>query len=88
MNISDIRTKTDDELKQLLADLSKEALNLRFQKSNGQLSTLSRPAQVRKEVARIQTALRERAMGVSYAAKATKTKKAAAPKKAAKKKAS
>ena len=86
--IADVRTKSDDELNQIVTDLSKEAFNLRFQKTGGQLENLARPRLVRKELARAKTALRERALGLNYAtaAKAGKAKKPAA--KSAKKKAS
>jgi len=83
MNIVDVRTKSEDELKQLVNDLTKEAFNLRFQKSSGQVENLSRGKIVRKEVARIKTVLRERALGLSFAA--APTKKPAAKKTANKK---
>jgi len=85
MNIVDVRTKSEDELKQLVNDLTKEAFNLRFQKSSGQVENLSRGKIVRKEVARIKTVLRERTLGLNFAA--APSKKPAA-KKPAKKKAS
>ena len=37
MKAADVRTKTDDELKDQLADLRKESFNLRFQAASGQL---------------------------------------------------
>ena len=67
--ISDLRPKTADELKTQLADLQKEQFNLRFQKSSGQLENTSRVRQVRRDIARIQTVLGERARTESTAAK-------------------
>jgi large subunit ribosomal protein L29 len=69
MKISDIRPKTADELETQLADLEKEQFNLRFQRSSGQLENTSRVRQVRRDIARIQTVLAERARTQSAAAK-------------------
>ena len=57
---SDVRTKSDDELKEQLIDLRKEAFNLRFQASSGQLENTARVRAVRREIARIKTVLNER----------------------------
>lgn len=61
MKAVDIRTKTDDELKQQLADLRKEAFNLRFQAASGQLENTAQARLVRRDIARIKTVLGERA---------------------------
>ncbi|MBL4613713.1 MAG: 50S ribosomal protein L29, partial [Magnetovibrio sp.] len=37
MKATDVRTKSDDELKGQLIDLRKESFNLRFQAASGQL---------------------------------------------------
>lgn len=60
MEASDIRTKTDDELKDQLVQLKKEQFNLRFQKANGQLESTSRVRQVRRDIARVSTVVSER----------------------------
>ena len=52
---SDLKTKTTDELETLLANYKKEGMNLRFQKSMGQLEKPSRIRFVRREIARIKT---------------------------------
>lgn len=57
----DIRTKTDDQLKDALVALKKEQFNLRFQQASGQLENTARVRHVRREVARIKTVLAERA---------------------------
>jgi large subunit ribosomal protein L29 len=60
MKPTDARAKTDDELKQQLEDLSKEAFNLRFQRAGGQLENTARIRQVRRDIARVKTILGER----------------------------
>ena len=59
MEASDLRAKSRDQLMEQLADLRKEALNLRFQRASGQLESTSRVRDVRKDIARIQTVLNE-----------------------------
>ena len=61
MNATDVRAKSDDELKDALINLRKEAFNLRFQKASGQLENTARVRQVRRDIARIKTVLSERA---------------------------
>ncbi len=56
---SDLRTKTVDELKDSLMDLRKERFNLRFQKASGQLENTARARQVRRDIARVKTILRD-----------------------------
>ncbi|QFR32140.1 50S ribosomal protein L29 [Ancylobacter sp. TS-1] len=53
--ISDIRTKTVDELQDNLVSLKKEQFNLRFQKATGQLENTARVRQVRRDIARVKT---------------------------------
>jgi len=60
MKPDDLRTKTDDELSDMLAKLKKEQFNLRFQNASGQLSNTARFNQVRRDIARIKTILNER----------------------------
>lgn len=60
MKAADIRAKTDDELKDQLVTLRKEAFNLRFQRASGQLENTARVRQVRRHIAQIKTILGER----------------------------
>lgn len=53
------RANSGDELKAKLVELKKEQFNLRFQKASGQLENMARIGQVRKEIARVQTAKNE-----------------------------
>ena len=58
MKATDLRPKTNDQLKEELGNLRKEAFNLRFQKAGGQLGKTARVRQVRRDIARIKTAQR------------------------------
>ena len=60
MKAADVRIKSDDELKEELIGLRKEAFNLRFQTASGQLENTARVRQVRRDIARIKTVLHER----------------------------
>ena len=60
MKTEEIRNKTIDQLKTELLNLYKEAFNLRFQKSSGQLENTSRIFKVRKLKAKIKTIIREK----------------------------
>ena len=60
MKAEDIQQKTDDQLGDLLIDLRKEAFNLRFQKASGQLENTARMREVRRDIARVKTALTAR----------------------------
>jgi large subunit ribosomal protein L29 len=60
MKATDLRTKSDDELKQQILDLRKEAFNLRFQAASGQLENTARKNIIRKDIARIKTLIGER----------------------------
>ena len=61
MKATDLRTKSDDELKQQLLDLRKESFNLRFQAASGQLESTAHKTTVRRDIARIKTIIGERA---------------------------
>ncbi len=60
MNVGEFRAKSDDELRDQIRDLKKEAFNLRFQKASGQLENTARQRQVRRDIARAKTVLGER----------------------------
>lgn len=59
MKAGEVRSKSADELKDSLAALKKEALNLRFQQASGQLENTARVQTVRRDIARILTVLEE-----------------------------
>lgn len=64
---ADLRQKSDDELKDQLAALKREGLNLRFQAASGQLESTSRVREVRRDIARVRTIINERAAGAERA---------------------
>jgi large subunit ribosomal protein L29 len=61
MKASELREKSVEELNGVLLDQLKEQFKLRMQASTGQLSQTHLLAQVRKDVARIKTALKQKA---------------------------
>ena len=56
----ELRELNDTELEHRLGETKEELFNLRFQNATGQLDNIARIPQVRREVARIETLLRER----------------------------
>ncbi|MCX7860111.1 MAG: 50S ribosomal protein L29 [Chloroflexus sp.] len=60
MKANELRALDDAQLRAKLAEYKVELFNLRFQKATGKLTNTARPRQVRKEIARILTILRER----------------------------
>ena len=56
-----LTVKTDDQLQQQLAELKREAFNLRFQAATNQLEKPSRVKEVRRTIARIKTIQTQRA---------------------------
>lgn len=65
MKASELRSKTDGELEIDLDDAYQELFNMRFQRSSGQLANTARMNEVRKNIARIKTVLRERELAVA-----------------------
>ena len=59
--VEDLRTKSAAELKKELVAAKKELFNLRFQNATNQLDNTSRIKEVRKNIARIQTIITEKA---------------------------
>ena len=64
----ELRELNDTELVQRLAEAKEEHFNLRFQSATGQLDNSSRLGQVRKDVARLNTLLREREIAAAESA--------------------
>ena len=61
MKIKEIVDKSNEELKDELIKLKKEAFNLRFQKAGGQLENTARVRFVRRSIAQILTLLNSKA---------------------------
>lgn len=59
MKAAELREKTPDQLREELANLKKEAFNLRFQQASGALENTARMRQVRRDTARVMTVLNE-----------------------------
>lgn len=60
MKIGELRTLDDAELRHRLADFQEELFNLRFQYATRQLTNHARMREVRRDVARVNTLLRQR----------------------------
>ena len=59
--VEDLMTKSAAELKDELVAAKKELFNLRFQNATNQLDNTSRIKEVRKNIARIQTLIAQKA---------------------------
>ena len=62
---SDFKSMSLDQLDDQLGKLKKEQFNLRFQTASGQNENTSRVRQVRRDIARIMTAARQKRAGSS-----------------------
>jgi large subunit ribosomal protein L29 len=62
---SELRVLDNDTLEEQLRGHKEELFNLRFQAATGQLESHGRLRQVKREIARIYTILRERELGIS-----------------------
>lgn len=60
MQTYEIRSLTTAEIGQKLDEAYEELFNLRFQRATGQLKNTARKSQLRREIARLKTVLRER----------------------------
>ncbi|SFJ38250.1 50S ribosomal protein L29 [Thermoflavimicrobium dichotomicum] len=64
MKAKELVELTTAEIEQKLAQYKEELFNLRFQKAIGHLENPARLRQVRKNIARCKTVLRERELGI------------------------
>ncbi|MCK6508424.1 50S ribosomal protein L29 [Myxococcota bacterium] len=62
LKTEELRNRTVDELSKQLVELKQELFNLRFQHHTGQLENFRRIAHVKRNIARLSTILRERAL--------------------------
>jgi large subunit ribosomal protein L29 len=60
MKSDDVRGMTPDQLNDNLLNLKREQFNLRFQQATGQMEKSHRVDQVRKDIARIKTVMRQK----------------------------
>ncbi|WP_350343817.1 50S ribosomal protein L29 [Proteinivorax hydrogeniformans] len=65
MKANEVRNLNEKELAQKLDDLKTELFNLRFQLAAGQLENPMRIRQVRRDIARVKTIMRERELDIN-----------------------
>lgn len=63
MKAKELREMSREELLRTLDELYREQMNLRFQAATRQLQNTARFRQVRRDIARVKTILRERELG-------------------------
>jgi len=73
--ISELRTKSREELLKLISELKGKLLALRFEAATGQLSETHLPSATKKDIALIFTVLKEQELGIVREVKPLKTKK-------------
>lgn len=64
---TELRELNDEALDQRLAEAKEELFNLRFQLATGQLDNTARMGEVRRDIARLHTILREREIAAAEA---------------------
>jgi large subunit ribosomal protein L29 len=62
MKASELRSKTESELKDLLIELHRERFNLKMQKATGQLSKPDQLRAISRDIARVNTVLTEKSV--------------------------
>ena len=75
MNYEDLKAKSKDELTKTLLDLKKDQMEMRFKNKGGQLDKTHEVRAMRRDIARVQTALNA-PVEVKAAKKETKKKTA------------
>ncbi|MBI1249849.1 MAG: 50S ribosomal protein L29 [Alphaproteobacteria bacterium] len=65
MTVADLRGMDAARLTDEIAKLKKEQFNLRFQQASGQLEKPSRFREVRRDIARLKTVLREKSQSAT-----------------------
>ncbi len=67
MKAQELKEMSEAELRQKEKDLTAEVFNLRFQHATGQLENTQRLPQVRKDLARVKTVLRQKTLAPAKA---------------------
>ncbi len=65
MKTSELREQTIEELEKRRSDLKESIFNLKFQKATGQLDNPMRIKMLKREIAAINTLIREKELGIS-----------------------
>jgi large subunit ribosomal protein L29 len=63
----EIRVLSDEQIKTRLADVEEEFFNLRVQYTIGQLENFNRLTEIKRDIARLRTILRERELAAEAA---------------------
>jgi len=84
MKASDIREQTAEELETKLNDIKKDLFNLKFQKAIGQVENTQAIGNLKRDIARVETLIREKELGINQQVK-TKRKSSTRKKAAVKK---
>ena len=85
MKVSDIREQTAEELETKLNDIKKDLFNLKFQKAIGQVENTQAIGNLKRDIARVGTLIREKELGINQQIKTKK--KSSAKKRSTRKKA-
>jgi large subunit ribosomal protein L29 len=59
MNVTDLRSKSSDELNEELINLRREQFNVRMQQATGESTKPHEHSRVRKDIARVKTVMAE-----------------------------
>ncbi len=62
MKMKEVHELNEQELENKVKELKEELFNLRFQQATGQLDNVMQIKEVRRNIARVKTVLRERAL--------------------------
>jgi large subunit ribosomal protein L29 len=65
MKAAELRKLTKEELERKLLDFKQELFNLRFQAVTGQLTNTVRLRNIRRDIARVNTIIREYELGIN-----------------------
>ncbi|HEU4867835.1 MAG TPA: 50S ribosomal protein L29 [Actinomycetota bacterium] len=76
MNVDALREMSSADLGERLDEVKEEFFNLRFQNATGQLENFAQIKQVKREIARINTLVHERELGIEIEPKPQKVAKA------------
>ncbi|RME22667.1 MAG: 50S ribosomal protein L29 [Deltaproteobacteria bacterium] len=68
MKARELRERTLEELHQTALDLEQDLFNLKFQHATGQMDNTARLTQVRRDLARVKTLIREHELGIRHVA--------------------
>jgi large subunit ribosomal protein L29 len=85
--VDDLRELSSEDLAERLDEVKEEYFNLRFQNATGQLENFAQIKHVKRDIARIQTVVHEREIGIEIEPKPAKEAKAKPKKERSRKKA-